>query len=257
MFAPRVPNLGALIQSAFIVCALAFGAIWPASAQTDLDRSEIESIVREYILENPEIIRDAFQELERRQLAEQEQQQRNAIVANADALFRGENALVGGNPDGDVTLVEFFDYNCGFCKRALGDLKDLIASDPNLRVVYKEWPFLGPDSVEAARVSLAVSKQGRYSEFHDALLSQRGQANSARAMEIAEALGFDMDQLRTDMDAPEVVNTLEQTMFLAQTIGVTGTPSYVIGDQLIMGAQGFSALKDAVDTVRTEGCVAC
>ncbi|MEM6665475.1 MAG: DsbA family protein [Pseudomonadota bacterium] len=240
-----------------LVATIVFMAPHTASAE-DFSRDDIKSIVREYLLENPEVIREAIEELERRQNVAAQAQQRDAIVQLADDLARQPDALIAGNPDGDVTLVEFFDYNCGFCKRAHGDLKNLIESDPNLRVVLKEWPFLGPESIEAARVSLAVSRQGNYFAFHDALLTGPGVADETRALQLAEALGYDMDQVRADMEDPAIMGRLEQNMQLGQAIGVNGTPAYVIGNDLLLGAMGFGALQEAVQNARlSENCATC
>lgn len=247
-----------LIGCAMLAASLVFPAP-PADAETEdaPDRAAIETIVREYLLQNPEIVREALEELERRQAEETASRQRDAIAAQKNSLYGTEDLIVIGNPDGDVTLVEFFDYNCGFCKRAHGDLVALMESDPNLRVVFKEWPFLSQESVDAAKVSLAASRQGRYREFHEALLLGHGTANEARALEIAEAMGYDMDRIRADMNSPQVLATLEQNMVLADTIGVTGTPAYVVGERLILGARGLDVLREAVSEVRSNGCLTC
>ena len=240
-----------------VIAALLFALPGRVSAAETVDQAAIEQIVRDYLLKNPEVIRDALAELDRREKAAAVAQQRDAIAAQHAALTSGAEKTVVGNPDGDVTLVEFFDYNCGFCKRAHSDMKDLLASDPNLRVVYKEWPFLSKESLDAAKVSLAVARQGRYEEFHNALLLGRGTADEARAMEIAEAMGYDMDRIKAEKETPEILSILETNMKLADSIGVTGTPAYVVGDQLILGAQGFATLQQAVADVRQNGCQSC
>ena len=240
-----------------VIAALLFALPGRVSAAETVDQAAIEQIVRDYLLKNPEVIRDALAELDRREKAAAVAQQRDAIAAQHAALTSGAEKTVVGNPDGDVTLVEFFDYNCGFCKRAHSDMKDLLASDPNLRVVYKEWPFLSKESLDAAKVSLAVARQGRYEEFHNALLLGRGTADEARAMEIAEAMGYDMDRIKAEKETPEILSILETNMKLADSIGVTGTPAYVVGDQLILGAQGFATLQQAVADVRQYGCQSC
>lgn len=239
--------------------ALSMAAPGPSPAAVDaaLEREAVEMIVREYLITNPEVIREALEELERRQTAEAEARRRDAIASRSDELLGGDDAIVLGNPDGDVTMVEFFDYNCSFCKRAHGDLERLIGSDPQLRVVMKEWPFLSAESLAAAKVSLAVAKQGRYEDFHGALLTGNGIADEERALQIAEAMGYDMDRIRTDKDSPDVLSTLEETMLLADAIGVTGTPAYVIGDNLILGAQGYATLKKTIEDVRAETCKTC
>lgn len=224
-----------------------------------LDRQAVEAIIRDYLVQNPEIIAEAFRALERKQVAVAEEQQREAISAQREQLLRSENAFVGGNPEGDVTLVEFYDYNCAFCKRALSDLHALLESDPNLRVVLKEWPFLSPESVGAAKVSLAAWKAdpSRFLDFHDALLGGRGQASEETALAVAEAVGYDPEALRAGMQSPDVLRALEESMRLGESIGVTGTPAYVIGDQLVLGAQGVDTLKKAIAEVRESGCKDC
>lgn len=251
--------LGRFSAAVFAFALGVGGALMPVSsfAEDAPDRAAIEEIVRDYLLKNPEVIRDALEELERRQVAETEARQREAIAERRDQLFRGDSIIVGGNPEGDVTLVEFFDYNCGFCERAHGDLVALLEQDPNLRVVYMEWPFLSPESVGAAKVSIAVSRQGRYEEFHTALLLDNGTATEARALEIAEAMGYDMARINEDKDSPQTLAVLEQNMLLADAIGVTGTPAYVIGDQLILGARGFAVLQEAIAETRSAGCKTC
>jgi protein-disulfide isomerase len=162
--------------------------------------------------------------------------------------------VVLGNPQGDVTMVEFFDYNCGYCKRALADMLDLLKADPKLRVVLKEFPVLGPGSVEAAQVSTAVGMQDKsgkkYLEFHQKLLSGRGQVDRARAIAAAREVGLDVARLEKDMAGPEVRASLEESFKLAEAIGLNGTPSYVIGNNVLIGAVGRAALLEKVNTAR-------
>ena len=159
-----------------------------------------------------------------------------------------------GNPQGDVTLVEFFDYNCGYCKRALSDLMNLMKADPKLKVVLKEFPVLGPSSVEAARVGVAVRMQDRtgkkYLEFHQKLLSGRGQVDKARALAVAKEVGLDMARLEKDMASDEVTATLQESGQLADKLGLNGTPSYVVGPDVVVGAVGLEVLKQKVDNAR-------
>jgi protein-disulfide isomerase len=157
-----------------------------------------------------------------------------------------------GNPDGKVTFVEFFDYNCGFCKRAMDDMLTLMKDDPNLKVVLKEFPVLGPGSVEAAQVAVAARMQDKggkkYLDFHQKLLGGRGEANKARALAVAKEVGYDMDRLQKDMLSTEVKTTLQETFKLAEALGLNGTPSYVIGDKVEVGAVGLEALRADVNT---------
>ena len=177
-----------------------------------------------------------------------------AVKDNVDALFSSPRQVVVGNPQGDVTLVEFFDYNCGYCKRAMTDMLDLMKNDGKLKVVLKEFPVLGEGSVEAARVAVAVRMQDKggkkYLEFHQKLLGGRGQADKARALAVAKEVGLDMARLERDMASDEVKTTLEESFKLAEKLGLNGTPSYVIGDDVVVGAVGLAALKEKINTVR-------
>ena len=162
--------------------------------------------------------------------------------------------MVVGNPQGDVTLVEFFDYNCGYCKRAMTDMLDLMKNDPKLKVVLKEFPVLGEGSVEAAQVAAAVRMQDKtgkkYLEFHQKLLGGRGQADKARALAVAKEVGFDMARIEKDMASDEVRLQLEESFKLAEALGLNGTPSYVIGSDVVVGAVGLDTLKESVNTAR-------
>jgi protein-disulfide isomerase len=159
-----------------------------------------------------------------------------------------------GNPQGNVTMVEFFDYNCGFCKRALGDMLDLIKSDSNLKFVLKEFPVLGEGSVEAARVAVAARMQDttgkKYIEFHQKLLGSRGAADKMRALAVAKEVGFDMARIEKDMGSDEVKKTIEENMKLAEALGVNGTPSYVVGEEVVVGAVGIDALREKIGAER-------
>jgi protein-disulfide isomerase len=174
------------------------------------------------------------------------------VKDNAEALFRSPRQVTVGNAQGDVTFVEFFDYNCGYCKRAMGDMLTMMKSDPKLKVVLKEFPVLGPGSVEAARVAVAARMQDatgkKYLDFHQKLLGGRGEANKERALAVAKEVGADMDRLNKDMQSPEVKATLEENFKLAETLGLNGTPSYVIGDRVIVGAVGLASLRKDVNT---------
>jgi len=214
------------------------------------DPSKIEDIVRNYLMTKPEVMRDVFAALEVKEEQTRKSQFETAIADNAEQLFGGTKGLELGNPDGDVTIVEFYDYNCPYCKRALGDMVALLETDPNLKMVMKEYPILSEGSAETARVSLAVAKQGRFMEFHKVMMGISGQANGKRALGIAEDLGFDMDQLRTDMDSAEVQEEIDATIQLASALGVRGTPAFVIGNELVPGAVGVASLRATIKRVR-------
>ena len=217
-------------------------------------RGEIESIVREYLIAHPEVLQEAMNELEKRQTAAEDAKHKAAVKEHAKALFSSPNQVVLGNPKGNVTFVEFFDYNCGYCKHAMSDMLTLLKDDSHLKVVLKEFPVLGPGSVEAAQVAVAVRMQDKtgkkYLEFHQKLLGGRGQADKARALAVAKDVGIDMDQLEKDMKSPEVKTTLQEDFKLADALGLNGTPSYVIGDSVIVGAIGLDGLRQKVNTAR-------
>ena len=217
-------------------------------------RSEVERIVREYLIAHPEVLQEAMNELDKRQTAAQAEKHKAAIKKYSDALFSSPRQVVIGNPTGNVTFVEFFDYNCGYCKRAMDDMITLLKDDPKLKVVLKEFPVLGPGSVEAAQVAVAVRMQDKtgkkYLEFHQKLLGGRGEANKARALAVAKDIGLDMTRLDKDMASPEVKATLQESFKLAEALGLNGTPSYVIGDNVVVGAVGLEALKEKVNTSR-------
>jgi len=244
--------------NAFLVAAVMLGGIlaWNARATGQpagfdaRQTGEIERIVREYLLANPEIVRDVLTALE-----EKEQQEREAQVAGAIEEYRNEilsapPGMVLGNPDGDVTLVEFFDYNCGYCKRAMPDLQTLLETDQNLRVVLKEFPILSDGSVEAAKGSVAAANQGRYRDFHFTMLGGRGVNDGARALQVAEELGLDMGRFRADMKSAETEELIAGTQALASDIGIQGTPAYIIGSTLVPGAIGVEGLREAIAETR-------
>ena len=217
-------------------------------------KSEIETIVREYLIAHPEVLQEAMAELEKRQAAGEAEKHQAAVKENAQALFSSPRQVNLGNPDGTVTFVEFFDYNCGYCKRAMSDMLTLMKDDPKLKVVLKEFPVLGPGSVEAAQVAVAVRMQDKtgqkYLQFHEKLLGGRGQADKAHALAVAKDVGMNMAQLEKDMASAEVKDTLQENFKLAETLGMNGTPSYVIGDNVIVGAVGLDALREKVNTSR-------
>jgi protein-disulfide isomerase len=246
------PCLIAAAYAAFL--AIAVPQASRADELTAGQRSEVERIVRDYLIAHPEVIQDAMAELEKRQTAADAEKQKATIKQNAQTIFSSPRQVVLGNPDGNVTFVEFFDYNCGYCKRAMDDMLTLMKDDPKLKVVLKEFPVLGPGSVEAAQVAVAVRMQDKtgkkYLEFHQKLLGGRGQADKARALVVAKDIGLDIGRLEKDLASTEVKATLQESFKLAESLGLNGTPSYVIGDNVVVGAVGLEALKEKVNTSR-------
>jgi protein-disulfide isomerase len=233
-----------------VACPLAARADEFSASQ----RGEIERIVRAYLVAHPEVLQEAMTELDKRQAAAEAEKHKAAVVAHARLLFNSPHEVVLGNPHGNVTFVEFFDYNCGYCKHAMSDMLTLLKDDPKLKVVLKEFPVLGPGSVEAARVAVAVRMQDstgkKYLEFHKELLGGRGEANKARALAVAKDVGMDMGRIEKDMTSPEVKTTIEENFKLAEALGLNGTPSYVIGDSVIVGAVGLKGLEEKINTAR-------
>lgn len=224
-------------------------------------REQIQQIVRDYIVAHPEVLQESMAEFEKRQQVAEAEKARDAIKKNASALFNSSRQVVAGNPQGDVTLVEFFDYNCPYCKQAHGDMNSLIKSDDKLRVVYKDFPVLGPGSVEAAQVAVAIRMQDPSGEksraFRDALLGNRGQADKARALAFARDIGADMSRLETDLTSDEIKATLDENFKLAEQLGLNGTPSYVVGSDVLVGAVGVATLKEKVKTARCGAATSC
>src|SRR4051812_4380915 len=237
---------------AFALCGMPPNA--SAQSFSDSQRGEIESMVRNYLIAHPEVLEEAMAELNKRQVAAEAAKHEAGIAKNAQTIFNSPRGVVLGNKDGDVNFVEFFDYNCGYCKRAMTDMLELMKSDPKLKVVLKEFPVLGPGSVEAAQVAVAVRMQDpsgkKYLDFHQKLLNGRGQADKARAMAAAKDAGLDMAKLEKDLTSPEIRATLEENYKLAEAMGMNGTPSYVIGKQVVVGAVGVDALREKIGVAR-------
>ena len=244
----------ALLAAAAILLALPAVGLAQAQKFSPEQRSEIEGIVKDYLLAHPEVMQDVMAELEKRQQAAEVEKHRSAVEENGKALFSSPHQVVLGNPQGNVTMVEFFDYNCGFCRRALADMLDLLKTDPNLKFVLKEFPVLGEGSIEAAHVAVAARMQDttgkKYIEFHQKLLGGRGQADRARALAVAKDVGFDMARIERDMASDEVKKTIAENMKLADALGVSGTPSYVVGSEVVIGAVGLEALREKITAGR-------
>mgnify|MGYP000539586556 CR=1 FL=1 len=240
-------------------CALILTLIAGSATAQEVNRGEIEKIVREYLLEHPEIIAEALTELDKREKEAAEAARVQALTDSADVLFNSSRQVVLGNPEGSVTLVEFFDYNCGYCKRAHGDMAKLIEQDPDLKVVLKEFPVLGQGSVEAAQVAIAVNSVApeKYGEFHETLLLGRGQANKDSALAAATAAGIDEKAVLAAMQTDEASQTIEEVYALANRLGLTGTPSYVVGNEVVMGAVGYDQLLEKLEAMKSCGETTC
>jgi len=242
-------RVATLVLAAMMI-ALGAGIAAAADPAPPLSRAQIEQILREYLINHPEVVTDALRaaEMKRREAAQRETRQ--AIVSHRDQLLRDSTSPVSGNVGGDVTVVEFFDYACGHCKAVDASVKQLLRDDPNVRLVYKELPVLGEPSVNAARAALAAREQGKYYAFHDALMASMAPLGDAVIFRIAAQVGLDVDRLKTDMASPAVAAALKKNFTLAQALGVNGTPAFVIGDELVPGAVPLARLKGVVERAR-------
>jgi len=226
----------------------------PAAAETSAaERAKIESVIRDYLLANPEIVMEALEELDRRVEARAEADRAQALAESREQLERDPASPVLGNPDGDVVVVEFFDYQCGYCKQVAEPLRRLLEEDAGVRLVMKEFPILGPASVQGARAALAAARQGLYEEFHWALMGHRGQLSEARVLEIAEASGLDVTRLRADMRDPAIEEKLRNNYRLAESLDIRGTPAFVVGGTLLPGAVPLERLRQVVAEARAGG----
>lgn len=222
--------------------AVALAAMQGAGGMAGQDRTAIEAIVHDYILEHPEIIPEAIDRLQRKDLAK-------VIDANRKALETPFAGGWAGARDGDVTLVEFFDYSCGYCRQSVADVDRLIKEDPKLKVVFRELPILGDDSDAAARVSLSAARQGSFYPFH-LKLYQAGRPTAAAVARVQKEVGLDPARVAADGQAADVRAEINGNLELARTLQLTGTPAFVVGDQLLAGAVGYEALKKAVAEAR-------
>jgi protein-disulfide isomerase len=209
-----------------------------------------EQRVREYLLRNPEVILEALQLLEERQRAAEAENVKRVVAERSEEILNDPDAPVGGNPAGDVTLVEFFDYNCPYCRRVAPTVVELEEADPDLRIVYKEFPILGPGSEFAARAALAARKQGKYVPFHNALMRATDQVTEQTVIEIAREVGLDIERLEQDMRDPAIEEAIARNLRLANALGINGTPSFVIGQEIVPGAADLETLQDLIARAR-------
>lgn len=223
-----------------------------ASAQTSVDRGQVEVIVRDYLLKNPEILMEMQSALEAKQQEEQRVAHLEVIESARDEIFNAGYDGFVGNPDGKVTIVEFYDYNCGYCKRAHNDMLALTAADPDLRFVLKEFPILGPESQQAHIVSMAFRAlmPEKFGEFHNRLISGEGRADEASAVAIALSLGADEAKLREEMKSPAITESFAKTYELANKLSISGTPSYVVGNEVVFGALGSEVLSEKIEIAK-------
>ena len=262
MSMPRSPKLIAWLLVPLIVIII--GGAWitldPAfrSQRTAADLAsavpddEFDRRVRDYILNNPEVIMEAVRRLEARQRAAEEGEATAVLKARGDEIFRDPDSPVSGNPDGNATLVEFFDYNCPYCRQVAPVMQEAEAADPQLRIVYKEFPILGPISMFAAKAALAVHRQGKYLAFHKALMEGRGTVDQNRVLETASRISVDVERMKTEMADPAIEAAITRNLALAQALRINGTPSFVIGGQIVRGAADLKTLQALIREARNE-----
>ena len=259
-----MPAFPAMLRSCVLTLALAatsalFLAPAPASALEEGDRAKIETIIREYLLANPELMLEVQKALEEKQeLARAEAQQRT-LVEMKDLIYSGSNDIVIGPEDARITIVEFYDYNCGFCRRALADMDQFLNSDSDVRFILKEFPVLGQESLAAHRVGLAFNRlmPQKAADFHRTLLNREGRKDGNVALQLAVELGADEAAMRSEMEKDDLLEPLRENYRIADGLGITGTPSYVIGDEVVFGAVGFDQLNVRVANLRECGKATC
>ena len=246
-------RIGMLVGPLVVMAGTALCTQGHAESLPAPDRDAVREIVREYLIEHPEVIEEAMAVLGERRELERRARARDVIAQNGEALLAHPMSPVSGDADGDVTVVEFFDYRCPYCKRALAPVMELLAADERVRVVWKEWPILGPVSTFAARAAMAADRQGRYHAFHVAVMDAPGELTEERVIDLAAGIGLDVERLRRDMSDPVIADYLEETSRLARALGIGGTPAFVVGDTLVPGAIDGASLKTLVAEARSGG----
>jgi protein-disulfide isomerase len=248
-----------LLTASAVAIAATLAFIQPAAALDDQQKKEFGDFIKEYLIAHPEVMLDVQAALDKKQDEARLEQSNKAISGNKDLIFNAKYDMTIGNPKGDVTVVEFFDYNCGYCRHALSDMDTLLQKDKNIRFVLKEFPILGPESVAASKVSDAFRKLApeKYGQFHHTLLGSDGRATEDSAIEVATSLGVSENAIRQEMAKSPNDASVKETYQLATDLGLTGTPSYVIGNEAVSGAIGLDALTEKVDNVRACGKTAC
>jgi protein-disulfide isomerase len=246
---------GKPIVSVLFCCVVLASAPWHRADAEELapeQRGATENIIHDYLLQHPDVLINALRAAEAKLKSDAGEKAKQALAARGNEIFDDPETPIGGNPKGDVTLVEFFDYRCPYCKQVQPRLQQLLAGDPELRIAYKEFPILGEVSVTAARAALAAERQGKYEAFHIAMMAASGQITGDTVYQVAGSVGLDVDRLKRDMAAPQIQTALKANRTLADALGITGTPGFVIGDQIVPGAIELSSLKELVAEARQQ-----
>jgi protein-disulfide isomerase len=223
-----------------------------------IDPAVLNPMIEDYLMSDPKVLQRVSSALDDALRGEEEERTRVAMADMQDKIFNAPGQIVLGNPEGDVTLVEFFDYNCGYCRTALPDLAALLAEDPNLRVVMKEFPILSNESIDAARVAVLVGESdASYWDFHQTLFTTRGKIDKAAALKAAQDVGLSPVELELQMGDERVAKTIQESYEIAQALGITGTPTYIIGNEVIPGAIGADDLRERIANMRECGKTQC
>lgn len=225
----------------------------PATATSDpAFQRAVEQVVEQYLRSHPEVIEQSLLILQAERKEEERERVRSLIATKQTELLNDPHSPVSGNLEGDVTVVEFFDYRCGYCKQVAGTVTQLQHDDPNVKVVYKDYPILGEASVLAARAALASKAQGKHLAFHEALLATEEELTQETILAMATAVGLDTEKLHRDMESPSIQTTIERNQALARELGINGTPGFIVGTELVPGAIDLKDLKNLVQQVRRE-----
>lgn len=254
-------NIGKMVVTMVLTAVLmiAVNSTTPSYALDAAQKTEFEALIRSYILENPEILLEAQQALEAKRALQAKARAKKALKEQHDVIFASKHQFEIGNPDADITVVEFFDYNCAFCRRAMDDMNVLLKGDKNLKFVLKELPILSEASATAHQISVAVGRTApeKYGEFHRKLLSGNGLKDGTRALKLAESMGLDIKKIFEVSKQPDVAAAFREVNALASNLGINGTPSYVIGDEVVFGALGYKVLQEKIENVRKCGSTTC
>jgi protein-disulfide isomerase len=233
-----------------VAAALSIPAPSRADEFTPVQKNAIESVIHDYLLNHPEVLLEAVQAADDKMKSAARDKAAKALTERHHDIFDDPASPVAGNPHGDVTMVEFFDYRCPYCKQVEPALDKLLGTDKRLRFVYKEFPVLGPASITAARAALAAKKQGKYDAFHVTMMAAKGQITDQAVYDIAGSVGLDLDRLKRDMAAADIDTQLKRNLDLAEALDIRGTPAFIVGDQIIPGAVDLAALKQAIADAR-------
>lgn len=250
MMSPPVRIVILALAGALI--SVAAPAAWAATDLAPAQREAIEGIIHDYLLHNPDVLLEALRGAEEKLNHEADLKAAKVLNDRQSEIFDDRATPVAGNPRGDVTIVEFFDYRCPYCKQVLPSLQTLLKEDHNLRFVFKELPVLGPPSVTAAHAALAAQRQGKYEAFHNAMMATKGQITDETVYKVAGSVGLDVDRLKQDMSAPEIEQALKANLALADALNIHGTPGFIIGKHIVPGAIDLDALRNMIADARKE-----